>query len=147
MNIWTITWRWSDGSGSGVVPFAFTDKKVAELAVQVLQQEGNKVYELADMDLVDTLGILPKPLLQTPEVTVYSKSPHQGVTGETPFDKHVLTVRLENLLKLENITTHEQVVCWTEWELMRIPGMGRKSLNELKEYLHSKGLALKGQQV
>lgn len=147
MNIWTITWRWSDGSGSGVVPFAFTDKKVAELAVQVLQQEGNKVYELADMDLLDTLGILPKPLLQTPEVTVYSKSPHHGVTGETPFDKHALTVRLENLLKLENITTHEQVVCWTEWELMRIPGMGRKSLNELKEYLHSKGLALKGQQV
>jgi hypothetical protein len=61
MNIWTITWRWSDGSGSGIVPFGFTDNIVAELAVQVLQQEGSKVYELADMTLVDTLGYCPNP--------------------------------------------------------------------------------------
>lgn len=147
MNIWTITWCWPDGSGSGVVPFAFTDKKVAELAVQVLQQEGNKAYELADMDLVDTLGILPQPLAKAGKTEVYlnRQVPHYGVEGKTPFDTGMLTIRLINALRAENITMVEHVVCWTEWELLRIPNMGRKSVNELKEYLHSKGLALKGQ--
>lgn len=145
MNVWAITWKWADGSASGVFPRVYTDVGMAEHVLDILQAEGNKVYEILMLEVVDTLGILPKPLLQTPNVTVYSKSPHEGVTGGTPFDKHVLTVRLENLLKLENILTHEQVVCWQEWEIMRIPGMGRKSANDLKEYLHSKGLALKGE--
>ena len=100
MNIWTITWRWSDGSGSGVVPFGFTDKMVAELAVQVLQQEGNKVYELEDMALVDTLGILPKPLATFGETEVYvsRQVPHYGVEGKTPLDQNVLTRRMLNAL-------------------------------------------------
>ena len=145
MNIWTITWRWSDGSGSGALPYAFTDKEVAQLSLQVLQIEGNKVYELTQMELVDTLGILPKPLAQSDEIVVYTarRVPHHGVEGITPFPENVLTVRLLNALKAEGITTLEQVVYWTEWQLLRIPNMGRKSMNELKEFLHSKGLELK----
>ena len=145
MNVWAITWRWADHSESGVFPRVYTEVAMAEHVLDILQAEGNKVYEVLMLEVVDTLGVLPKPLLQTPSITVYQRSPHEGVKGGTPFDNNALTVRLENLLKLEDIMTHEQVVCWQEWELIRIPGMGRKSLNELREYLHSKGLKLKGQ--
>ena len=147
MNIWTITWRWSDGSESGVVPFGFTDKMVAELSVQVLQQENSKVYELAEMTLVDTLGILPKPLATFGETEVYvgRQVPHYGVEGRTPFDHGVLAMRLLNALRAEGITKLEHVVCWREHELLGIPNLGRKSVTELKEYLHSKGLRLKGE--
>ena len=147
MNVWTITWRWGDGSGSGIVPFGFTDKMVAELAVQVLQQEGSKVYELADMTLVDTLGILPKPLATFGETEVYvgREVPHYGVEGKTPLDPNVLTRRVVNALNAESITRLEHAACWTQWQLLRVPNLGRKSVNEIKEYLHSKGLKLKGE--
>ena len=147
MNVWTITWRWGDGSGSGIVPFGFTDRMVAELAVRVLQQEGSKVYELADMTLVDTLGILPKPLATFGETEVYvgREVPHYGVEGKTPLDPNVLTRRVVNALNAESITRLEHVACWTQWQLLRVPNLGRKSVNEIKEYLHSKGLKLKGE--
>lgn len=147
MNIYVITWRYYDGHDSGALPWAFTDKKVAELSLEVLRQEGIKEYNLVSVQLVDTLGILPKPLAESKHVSVYldRRVPHYGVEGKTPFDAGVLTIRLINALRIEDITTLEQVVCWTERELMKIPNMGRKSINELKEYLHSKGLKLKGQ--
>jgi len=147
MNVWTITWRWSDGSGSGIVPFGFTDKMVAELAVRVLQQEGSKVYELADMTLVDTLGILPKPLATVGETEIYvgREVPHYGVEGTIPLDPNVLTRRVVNALNAEGITRLEHAACWSQWQLLRVPNLGRKSVNELREYLHSKGLKLKGE--
>ena len=152
MNIWAITWRWSDGSGSGVLPYGFTDKTVAQLSLQVLRAEGNKVYELAGLELVDTLGYLPKPDPRSAAPVSQlgehwwkrmGGHPHAGVTGVTPFDQGVLTLRTLNALRAEGIETLEQVVLWKEQWLLMLPNLGRKSLNELKEYLHSKGLELK----
>ena len=147
MNVWTITWRFADGSDSGIVPFGFTDREVAKVSVQVLQQEGSKLYELADLTLVDTLGILPKPLGKIGETEVYldRQVPHYGAEGKTLFESDALPMRLLNALHAEGITKLEHVVCWTEWQLLRVPNLGRKSINQLKEYLHSKGLALKGE--
>ena len=120
---------------------------VAELAVQVLQQEGNKVYELADMALVDTLGILPKPLATFGETEVYvsRQVPHYGVEGKTPLDQNVLTRRMLNALSAEGITRLEHLVCWTGWELSKVPNLGLKSIKTIEEYVHSKGLKLKGE--
>ena len=145
MNVWTITWRWSDGSGSGVLPRAYTDKVLAENLAEMLCAEGTRLYELSSVEVFDTLGIFPKPLLENDTVVVYTNRqvPHHGVKGVTPFDSNMLTTRLLNALYAEDITTHEHVVCWKDWELLRVPNLGRKSVNELKEYLHSKGLALR----
>jgi len=147
MNVWAIRWYEADNSGSGVMPRVYTDKVLAENLVQMLRVEGMRQYELVPLEVFDTLGILPKPLLENDKVVVYMNRqvPHHGVEGVTPFDNGVLTVRLLNALYAEGITMHEHVVCWSEWELLRIPNLGRKSINELKEYLHSKGLSLKGQ--
>lgn len=147
MNIWMIRWYEADNSGSGVLSRAYTDKVLAENLLEMLRLEGMRQYELVSLEVFDTLGILPKPLLENDKVVVYMNRqvPHHGVEGVTPFDNGVLTVRLLNALYAEGITMHEHVVCWSEWELLRIPNLGRKSINELKEYLHSKGLSLKGQ--
>jgi hypothetical protein len=147
MNIYAIRWYEADNSGSGVMPRAYTDRVLAENLVEMLRVEGMRQYELVSLEVFDTLGILPKPLLENDTVVVYTNRqvPHYGVKGVTPFDNDVLTVRLLNALYAEGITMLEHVVCWKEWELLRVPNLGRKSINELKEYLHSKGLALKGQ--
>ena len=42
------------------------------------------------------------------------------------------------------ITTYEKLTRMSEPELLRIPGFGRKSLNELKEALLAHGLRLTG---
>jgi hypothetical protein len=147
MNIYAIRWHEADNSGFGVLPRAYTDKVLAENLLEMLCLEGMRRYELVSLEVFDTLGILPKPLLETDNVAVYinRQVPHYGVRGVTPFDVGVLTVRLLNALYAEGITMHEHVVCWSEWELLRVPNLGRKSIKELKEYLHSKGLSLKGQ--
>ena len=60
--------------------------------------------------------------------------------GDSLVDKHP---NLDAKVVEEDITALEHVVCWTEWQLLKIPNLGRKSIDELKSYLHSKGLALK----
>ena len=118
MNIWTIAWKWSDNTGSGVLPRAYTDKVVAEQLLDALRiaVEGAKEYELAELEVVDTLNVLPRLLVDATTSVIYTNRrdvPHYGVEGRTPFDTSVLTVRLINSLRAENITTLEQAACWT----------------------------------
>jgi len=51
-------------------------------------------------------------------------------------------VRSANCLKAENIYYIGDVIPRTENELLKTPNLGRKSLNEIKEVLASKGLTL-----
>lgn len=151
MNIWTITWRWSDGSGSGVLPWAFTDEGMADLVLDLLRLEGNKVYERILVSVIEvkgrapfdprSVGIVPKWGQQWWKERI-GGLPHAGVQGGTPLDEGALTVRTLNALRAEGIETLEQLVCWKDQWLLMLPNLGRKSLNELKEYLHSKGLEL-----
>jgi len=53
-----------------------------------------------------------------------------------------LTVRSANCLKAENIYYIGDLIQRTETELLKTPNLGRKSLNEIKEVLASKGLTL-----
>jgi len=59
-----------------------------------------------------------------------------------PVDELELTVRSANCLKAENIYYIGDLVQRTETELLKTPNLGRKSLNEIKEVLASRGLAL-----
>ncbi len=70
--------------------------------------------------------------------------------GNTPFDPILLrpvdelelTVRSANCLKAENIYYIGDLIQRTENELLKTPNLGRKSLNEIKEVLASRGLTL-----
>lgn len=59
-----------------------------------------------------------------------------------PVDELELTVRSANCLKAENIYYIGDLIQRSENELLKTPNLGRKSLNEIKEVLASRGLTL-----
>jgi DNA-directed RNA polymerase subunit alpha len=71
--------------------------------------------------------------------------PRVGALNEN-LDKSVeeleLSVRSYNCLKNANIRTIRELVQKTEAEMLKTKNFGRKSLNEIKEILHSMGLSL-----
>ena len=71
--------------------------------------------------------------------------PRAGVSNEN-LDKSVeeleLSVRSYNCLKNANIRTIRELVHKTEAEMLKTKNFGRKSLNEIKEILHTMGLSL-----
>jgi len=59
-----------------------------------------------------------------------------------PVDDLELTVRSANCLKAESIYYIGDLIQRTETELLKTPNLGRKSLNEIKDVLASRGLTL-----
>ena len=59
-----------------------------------------------------------------------------------PVDDLELTVRSANCLKAENIYYIGDLIQRTEVELLKTPNLGKKSLNEIKDVLEARGLAL-----
>lgn len=57
-------------------------------------------------------------------------------------DELELTVRSANCLKAEQIYYIGDLIQKSEQDLLRTPNLGRKSLNEIKEVLTEKNLAL-----
>jgi DNA-directed RNA polymerase subunit alpha len=80
---------------------------------------------------------------ETPETA--AEAPRAGALNEN-LDKSVeeleLSVRSYNCLKNANIRTIRELVQKTEAEMLKTKNFGRKSLNEIKEILHSMGLSL-----
>ncbi len=58
------------------------------------------------------------------------------------IDNLELTVRAYNCLKYENIYLIGDLVQQTEYKLFKVPNLGPKSINEIKEVLASRGLTL-----
>ena len=59
-----------------------------------------------------------------------------------PVDDLELTVRSANCLKAESIYYIGDLIQRSEGELLKTPNLGRKSLNEIKDVLSSRGLSL-----
>ncbi|WBF65511.1 MAG: DNA-directed RNA polymerase subunit alpha [Candidatus Kinetoplastibacterium crithidii] len=59
-----------------------------------------------------------------------------------PVDELELTVRSANCLKAENVYYIGDLIQRTENDLLKTPNLGRKSLNEIKDVLASRGLTL-----
>ena len=80
-----------------------------------------------------------------PQGELLGDQPRAGIGNEN-LDKSVeeleLSVRSYNCLKNANIRTIRELVQKTEAEMLRTKNFGRKSLNEIKEILHSMGLSL-----
>lgn len=71
-----------------------------------------------------------------------SRAPAVDPTLLRPVDDLELTVRSANCLKAENIYYIGDLIQRSENELLKTPNLGRKSLNEIKEVLASRGLTL-----
>ena len=76
------------------------------------------------------------------EFTRSAEGPEPPAILLRPVDELELTVRSANCLKAENIYYIGDLIQRTETELLKTPNLGRKSLNEIKEVLASRGLTL-----
>jgi DNA-directed RNA polymerase subunit alpha len=91
--------------------------------------------------LVEQLSVFAE-LEGTPGARDDRKEPPVDPMLLRPVDDLELTVRSANCLKAENIYYIGDLIQRTETELLKTPNLGRKSLNEIKEVLASRGLTL-----
>ena len=91
--------------------------------------------------LIDQLSLFAD-LEGTPEAAEAPKQAEVDPLLLRSVDDLELTVRSANCLKAENIYYIGDLIQRTEPELLKTPNLGRKSLNEIKEVLASRGLAL-----
>jgi len=91
--------------------------------------------------LVDQLSVFAE-LKGTPAEIEAPRAPQVDPILLRPVDDLELTVRSANCLKAENIYYIGDLIQRTENELLKTPNLGRKSLNEIKDVLASKGLNL-----
>jgi DNA-directed RNA polymerase subunit alpha len=94
--------------------------------------------------LVEQLAVFAQ--LEGSEISAFSE-PQRSLAQFDPIllrpvDELELTVRSANCLKAENIYYIGDLIQRTETELLKTPNLGRKSLNEIKEVLASRGLTL-----
>jgi DNA-directed RNA polymerase subunit alpha len=94
--------------------------------------------------LVEQLAVFAQ--LEGSEIAAFSEPRAPGPNFDPillrPVDELELTVRSANCLKAENIYYIGDLIQRTETELLKTPNLGRKSLNEIKEVLASRGLTL-----
>ena len=96
--------------------------------------------------LVEQLAVFAQ--LEGHELAAFDQSTQKGAADRfdpillRPVDELELTVRSANCLKAENIYYIGDLIQRTENELLKTPNLGRKSLNEIKEVLASRGLTL-----
>ena len=103
--------------------------------------EPEEAIRYAARVLVDQLMMFAD-LKGTPVQAEQSKTPPVDPILLRPVDDLELTVRSANCLKAENIYYIGDLIQRTETELLKTPNLGRKSLNEIKEVLASRGLTL-----
>lgn len=116
------------------------DKLVMDVETNgVIQPE--EAIRLAARMLMDQLETFAH-LEGTPIKAETPRTPHVDPLLLHPVDELELTVRSANCLKAENIYYIGDLIQRTETELLKTPNLGRKSLNEIKEVLASRGLTL-----
>ncbi len=103
--------------------------------------EPEEAIRYAARILVDQLSVFAALEGTTPAIEERRAPPVDPILLR-PVDDLELTVRSANCLKAENIYYIGDLIQRTETELLKTPNLGRKSLNEIKEVLASRGLTL-----
>ena len=103
--------------------------------------EPEEAIRYAARILVDQLSLFAD-LKGTPAPIEQPKAPQVDPILLRPVDDLELTVRSANCLKAENIYYIGDLIQRSETELLKTPNLGRKSLNEIKEVLATRGLTL-----
>ncbi|MEK0433846.1 MAG: DNA-directed RNA polymerase subunit alpha [Betaproteobacteria bacterium] len=109
---------------------AITAEDAVRSSAKILVEQLAVFAQLEGADLPDFDAVMPRA--GTPVDPILLR----------PVDELELTVRSANCLKAENIFYIGDLIQRTENELLKTPNLGRKSLNEIKEVLASRGLTL-----
>lgn len=120
---------WTDGS--------VTPEKAISYAASILLEHLN-LFVLEEEDLEEEIASVAQGDFDNPidEEPVFNSNLLKSV------EELELSVRSYNCLKNANIKTIADLVQKTEQEMLRTKNFGRKSLNEIKEILHTMGLRL-----
>ncbi len=116
------------------------DKLVMEIETNGVIEPEEAIRSAARI-LVEQLSVFTD-LEGTAQPIEHQKSVQVDPLLLRPVDDLELTVRSANCLKAENVYYIGDLIQRTETELLKTPNLGRKSLNEIKEVLASKGLTL-----
>ena len=121
------------------------DKRVKEIETNGAISPEEAIRASAKI-LVEQMAVFAQ-LQGTDLVDVFDQAPAARSSSFDPIllrpvDELELTVRSANCLKAENIYYIGDLIQRTETELLKTPNLGRKSLNEIKEVLASRGLTL-----
>lgn len=122
MKIWIITQRHEDNSGERVLDTAYTDQPVAEHIMQLLKDTTPMLYEIKELSILGTSAAPVKT---------------------TPIEALNLTMRTEHALKADNIFTVERLMQLPANTLLKIPNLGRKSFDEIRDSLRVMNLELR----
>jgi DNA-directed RNA polymerase subunit alpha len=119
------------------------DKLVMEISTNGAISPEEAVRASAKI-LVEQLAVFAQ--LENSEIAAFTEPVNRSSQFDPillrPVDELELTVRSANCLKAENIYYIGDLIQRTETELLKTPNLGRKSLNEIKEVLASRGLTL-----
>jgi DNA-directed RNA polymerase subunit alpha len=108
---------------------AFTAREIVSLAAKLMEEHIKLFLSLAD---IGDLGTLVSP------------DPRPGIRVlEMNIEDMDLSVRSYNCLKRANIHTVEDLIKRTEDDMLKVRNLGRKSLDEVINKLHSYGLSLR----
>jgi DNA-directed RNA polymerase subunit alpha len=110
---------------------AMSPEEAIRASAKILVEQLIVFTQLEGQGLMDFPGSMPK-----------DEGPEPAPILMRPVDELELTVRSANCLKAENIYYIGDLVQRSETELLKTPNLGRKSLNEIKEVLASRGLTL-----
>ena len=153
----------SDGSkniGKLVLDASFSPVRRVSYAVESARVEQRTDLDKLIMDIETNGAIEPEEAIRTAarilmeQLSVFADLAGTAMPVEyqktvqvdplllRPVDDLELTVRSANCLKAENIYYIGDLIQRTENELLKTPNLGRKSLNEIKDVLASRGLTL-----
>lgn len=148
-----VGWLHLDASFSPIVRVAYEvdrarveqrtnlDKLIIELETNGTVDPETAVRHAATI-LQDQLSVIVELKGTEVEETVDEKEDEVDPVLLRPVDELELTVRSANCLKAESIYYIGDLIQRTETELLKTPNLGKKSLNEIKEVLASRGLSL-----
>src|SRR5476651_1549945 len=117
------------------------DKLVMDIETNGVIEPEQAIRQSARI-LVDQLSVFAALEGTEAAAEAPSRAPQIDPILLRPVDDLELTVRSANCLKAENIYYIGDLIQRTENELLKTPNLGRKSLNEIKEVLASRGLTL-----
>ena len=154
----------SEESPIGLIPIDSVFSPIRKVAYKL---DNARVGQVTDFDKLslevttdgtvtpeDAVALASRILQDQLQMFINFEDPTVAVLEETqeelPFNKHMLrkvdelelSVRSANCLKNDNIIYIGDLVLKSEFEMLRTPNFGRKSLNEIKEVLSQMGLHL-----
>jgi DNA-directed RNA polymerase alpha subunit len=120
-------------SAAGLVPPVKAQESEEGWKWKYERTEENLQRALKRISMIDPKGITAN----------FDTPPPAPVKPETPIEELDLPVRAEKCLKAEQILTIEALCKQTPHELMKVPNLGRKSLNDIIFALAERNLKLK----